>query len=64
MDYAIQLLEKEKKMLESIIREQNLMQKNMKQAACYMKNISELKQAVKVLKTKSRLTAGRKDSLF
>lgn len=56
MDYAIQLLEKEKKLLESSIREQDLMRKNMRQASQYMKKISELKRAVKVLKTKSRLT--------
>lgn len=56
MDYAIQLLENEKKLLENNIREQNLMRKNMKQATQDMKNISELKRAVKVLKTKSRFT--------
>ncbi len=52
MDYIIQLLEKEKKLLESDVREQDLMRKNMHQATLHFKNISDLKRAIKILRTK------------
>lgn len=52
MDYVIQLLEKERKMLEYTLREEDLMHKNMNQATQNLKKIAEIKRAVKVLKVK------------
>lgn len=54
MDYVITLLEKEKKILERKIREQDLMHKNMKQATLKLKNIGEIKRVLKILKAKAR----------
>ncbi len=53
MDYVIEVLEKEKKVLEGSIRNEDLLHKDMKQATRYMKNIQELKRAIKVLKAKT-----------
>ncbi|WP_199756947.1 hypothetical protein [Pedobacter sp. KBW06] len=54
MEYVIQLLENEKKALERVLHEEEQMRKNMKQATKNMKNIGELKRAIKVLKIKTR----------
>lgn len=54
MDYVIKLLEGNKKQLERHIRDNNLMQKNMKKAAEELSHISQLKRAIKILKQKNR----------
>ncbi|MGO3241198.1 MAG: hypothetical protein ACTJFN_02095 [Sphingobacterium sp.] len=54
MDYVIQLLEKEKKVLEISIRDQDMLRKDMRKATQHLKNINELKRALKVLKAKVR----------
>jgi hypothetical protein len=54
MDYVIKLLEKEKKMLERTIHDEDLMHKNIKQATIQLKNVNEIKRALKVLKAKLR----------
>jgi len=54
MEYAIQLLEKEKRVLETGIRAEDLMHRDMRRATQHFKNIGELKKAIKVLKVKSR----------
>jgi len=58
MDYVITLLEKEKKTLERTIRDEDLMHKNMKQATSQLKNISEIKKVLKILKAKTRSVHG------
>ena len=55
MDYVIELLEREKKGMEVSLREQDLMHTNMRKASDYLKSISELKRAIKVLKTKVKM---------
>ncbi|MCL7986643.1 hypothetical protein M8998_01690 [Sphingobacterium sp. lm-10] len=55
MEYVIQLLEREKKVLETSIRDQDMLRKDMRKATLHLKNINELKRALKVLKTKVRL---------
>lgn len=55
MEYVIQLLEKEKKIIETQVREEELMYKNKRQATLYLKNISAIKRALKVLRTKTRI---------
>jgi len=54
MEYAIQLLEKEKRALEAGIREEDLMHRDMRLATQHFKNIGELKRAIKVLKVKRK----------
>lgn len=54
MEYAIQLLEKEKTMLERMVIEEDLMRKNMSKATRSLKNIGEIKRALKILKVKIR----------
>ncbi len=54
MEFVIAILEKEKKTLESAIREQNLMMKDMRQATATLKNINDIKKAIKILKLQSR----------
>lgn len=54
MEYAIALLENEKKLLERKIFDYNLMCSDRKQTAQYLKQIKELKRAVKILRTKIR----------
>lgn len=54
MEFVIAILEKEKKTLEAAIREQNLMMKDMRQATATLKNINDIKKAVKVLKLQVR----------
>lgn len=57
MEYVIQLLEKKRKALEKTIREEELMLKDKKQANAYLRNISEIRRAIKVLKTKLKQRA-------
>jgi len=54
MDYAIRLLEKQKRVLETGIRAEDLMHRDMRQATECFRNIGELKRAIKILKVKSR----------
>lgn len=54
MDYVIKLLEENQRYLERHIRDNNLMQKNMKKAAEELSHISQLKRAIKILKQKNR----------
>ncbi|PYF75126.1 hypothetical protein [Pedobacter nutrimenti] len=54
MEYAIQLLEKEKKLLERSVKEEDLMHKNMQQATQNLKNIASIKRAIKLLKLKAQ----------
>ena len=46
MDYVIELLEENKKYLERHIRDNNLMQKNMKKASEELSHVSQLKRAI------------------
>lgn len=54
MLYAIKTLEKEKKSIERNIRENNLMQADMRKATSELSKITELKKAIKILKIKDR----------
>lgn len=54
MDYVLAVLEQEKNMLEKRMRNEDLMRTNMQQASSCLKQIHELKRAMKMLKTKSR----------
>lgn len=54
MEHAIAILEKEKKTLEACIRDQDLLRKDMRKASQHLKNIHELKRALKILKAKVR----------
>jgi|GEM_PF-2255856 hypothetical protein len=49
MEYAIKKYEDEKKQVEHMLREQNLMQKDMKLATVYLKNIRGIKRAMRKL---------------
>lgn len=53
MDYVIELLEENKKYLERNIRDNNLMQTNMRKATAELSQISQLKRAIKILKLKN-----------
>lgn len=53
MEYVIELLEDNKRYLERYIRDNNIMQKDMKQAAQQMGQINQLKRAIKILKLKT-----------
>lgn len=52
MDYAIELLEKEKYRLESTVKQQDLMHTDMKKAQAYFKSLNELRTAIKIIKNK------------
>jgi hypothetical protein len=54
MNYAITLLEKEKKKIDREIRIDNLMQQDMKKARAEMSKLNELKRAIKILKQKQK----------
>ncbi|MCL1650592.1 hypothetical protein M2T70_16645 [Elizabethkingia anophelis] len=54
MDYVIELLEENRKYLERHIRDNNLMQKDMKKATEELSQVSQLKRAIKILKLKNR----------
>ncbi|MGO1723017.1 hypothetical protein FM107_11070 [Sphingobacterium sp. JB170] len=53
MEYVIELLEENKKYLERNIRDNNLMQSNMKKATEQLSQVSQLKRAIKILKLKN-----------
>lgn len=52
MDFVIALLQEQKKEIDRNIKRFNLLQKNMTKASREMSKVSELKRAIKVLKTK------------
>lgn len=54
MQYAVQTLEKEKRNLERNIKSNNLMQADMRKATEELSKITELKKAIKVLKSKNK----------
>ena len=54
MEYAIQTLEKERRMIERNIRENNLMNSDMKQAKQEFSKVTALKKAIQILKIKNR----------
>ncbi|MCK0132644.1 hypothetical protein MWU59_14140 [Flavobacteriaceae bacterium F08102] len=54
MEYAIELLEENKKYLERKVIKTNLMQVDMRKATLELKKINELKRAIKFLKLKRR----------
>lgn len=54
MDYVIKLLEDNQKYLERHIRDNNLMQNNMKKATEQLSQVGQLKRAIKILKLKNR----------
>ena len=54
MKFVIAILQKEIKNLESAIREQNLMMKDMRLASANLKNINDIKKAIKILKLQAR----------
>lgn len=54
MQYVIQLLEAEQKSIDRDIRDNKLMQTNMKKATLQLSRLSELKKAIKILKLKEK----------
>ncbi|WP_400261284.1 hypothetical protein ACFX5U_15320 [Sphingobacterium sp. SG20118] len=52
MDYVIELLEVKRNYLERDIRDNNLMQMNMKKATEQLHQVGQLKRAIKILKQK------------
>lgn len=54
MKYAIELLEKEKKTLENELRIKDTLRYDIKRGVQHLKEIKELKRALKVLKAKFR----------
>lgn len=54
MRYAIELLEQEKKTLENELRRQDTLRNDMQRGVQQLKEIKELKRAIKVLKAKLR----------
>ncbi len=54
MKFVIGILQKEIKNLESAIREQNLMVKDMRLATANLKKSNEIKKAIKILKLQAR----------
>ncbi len=54
MEYVIELLEENKKYLERNVIKTNLMQVDMQKATRDLKKVSELKRAIKILKSKDR----------
>lgn len=54
MDFAIELLQTSRKRIEKDIKSNSLMQKNMNEATRELSKLSELKRAIKILKTKNR----------
>ena len=53
MEYVIQVLTSKQKTLEKLLKGDDLMRKNMSLASATMANISQLKQAIKILKHKT-----------
>lgn len=54
MEYAIQLLEKERIKLDKSVKKNNLLQRDMTKATKEFSKITELKNAIKILKSKYR----------
>lgn len=54
MDYAIDMLETHKKNLEKHVKKINLMKTDMREASQKLHRITELKKAIKTLKSKNR----------
>ena len=54
MDYVIQLLEQEKKVIERSIKEKGLMQTDIRKDAKELLKITQIKKALKILKLKNR----------
>ena len=52
MDHVIQILEREKKLIERYIREADLLQNNMRMARLELLKVSEIKKAIKIIKLK------------
>ncbi|WP_159090841.1 hypothetical protein [Aquimarina aquimarini] len=52
MQYVIELLEVEKKQIDIKVRNHKLMQKDMKKAVSELSKITEIKKAIKILKSK------------
>lgn len=52
MDFVIQVLNKERKAMERQLRQEELMQNDMKKASIFLRNITEIKKATKILKSK------------
>lgn len=55
MNYVIYILEREKKMIDREIRNDELMQQDMKKARIALSKINELKKAIKILKQKKKI---------
>lgn len=54
MNYVLQLLEDEKNGIEKRMRNEDLMRKDLRQANICLKQIHELKRAIKLIKGKNR----------
>lgn len=54
MDYSIQLLEENRKYLERNIKQTNLLVTDMQSATLELNKLSDLKNAIKILKLKNR----------
>lgn len=54
MDFAINILEKQKKAIDRNIKVADLMQSDMTKASREMEKVSELNRAIKYLKSKNR----------
>jgi len=52
MEYAIKILETERKKLETELKDRDLMRENMSKATTAMANISQIRQAIKLLRAK------------
>lgn len=61
MKYAIEILEKSRKILERNIKKEHLMHKNINKATELMQQISQLKKAIKVLKQKDKNMTAQAD---
>ena len=53
MEYVIELLEAEKRQIGQKIRNQRLMEKDMKKAVTELAKVTEIKKAIKILKLKT-----------
>lgn len=54
MQYVIQLLEAEQKNIDRDIRDNKLMQTNMRKATVQLSRLNEIKKAIKILKLKEK----------
>ncbi|WP_164914208.1 hypothetical protein [Aquimarina sediminis] len=53
MKYVIELLEAQKKIIDYKVRDQKLMRRDMKMAVAELSKITEIKKAIKILKSKT-----------